>query len=317
MHAVWHPALLSQDELQKIAPREVFTANLGFVGLGVMGSRMVQRLLAAGHTVTGYNRTKSKAQWLLDAGMKWSDTPRAVAEAAEITFTMVTNTEALYAVTGGPNGILAGLSVGKINIDMSTVSPAASRELAKQVEAKGAQMLDAPVSGSVITLEEGKLSIMVGGRKETFGRVLPILEAIGPKVTYVGANGLAVSMKIATNLSLAVQMLAFSEGVLLAEKSGIARQTAVEVLLNSVIASPMIKYRGPFVLTMPVEAWFDVNMMQKDLLLALEMGRQLDVPLPTTAITNEMLTAARGMGLAEKDFAILFEALARMAGIEK
>jgi 3-hydroxyisobutyrate dehydrogenase-like beta-hydroxyacid dehydrogenase len=279
-----------------------------------MGSRMVQRLLAAGHAVTGYNRTKSKAQWLLDAGMKWADTPRAVVQAAEITITMVTNTEALQAVTSGADGVLAGLAAGKIYIDMSTVSPAASRELAAQVASKGAQMLDAPVSGSVSTLEEGKLSIMVGGRKETFERAKPILEAIGPKVTHVGGNGLAVSMKIATNLSLAVQMLAFSEGVLLAEKSGIGRQTAVEVLLNSVIASPMVKYRGPFVLDMPDEAWFDVNMMQKDLLLALEMGRQLDVPLPTTAITNQMLTAARGMGLADKDFAILFEVLARMAG---
>jgi 3-hydroxyisobutyrate dehydrogenase-like beta-hydroxyacid dehydrogenase len=282
-----------------------------------MGSRMVHRLLAAGHRVTGYNRTKSKAQWLLDAGMKWGETPRSVAEAADITFSMVTNTEALEAVTGGADGIIAGLSVGKIYIDMSTVSPAASREIAEQVKSKGAQMLDAPVSGSVITLEEGKLSIMVGGDRDALQRALPVLEAIGPKVTHVGRNGLAVSMKIATNLSLAVQMLALSEGVLLAEKSGIARETAVEVLLNSVIASPMVKYRGPFVLKMPDEAWFDVKMMQKDLLLALEMGRQLDVPLPTTAITNEMLTAARGMGLAEKDFAILFEVLARMAGMKK
>jgi 3-hydroxyisobutyrate dehydrogenase-like beta-hydroxyacid dehydrogenase len=308
--------VVSRNQLRNVVSREVYTANLGFVGLGVMGSRMVQRLLAAGHTVTGYNRTKSKAQRLLDAGMKWADTPRGVAQAAEITITMVTNTQALQAVTSGADGILEGLGAGKIYVDMSTVSPAASRELAKQVEAKGAQMLDAPVSGSVSTLDEGKLSIMVGGRRETFERAKPILEAIGPKVTYVGANGLAVSMKIATNLSLAVQMLAFSEGVLLAEKSGINRQTAVEVLLNSVIASPMVKYRGPFVLDMPNEAWFDVNMMQKDLLLALEMGRQLDVPLPTTAITNEMLTAARGMGLADKDFAILFEVLARMAGVK-
>jgi 3-hydroxyisobutyrate dehydrogenase-like beta-hydroxyacid dehydrogenase len=197
---------------------------------------------------------------------------------------------------------------------MSTVSPAAVRELARKVEAKGAQMLDAPVSGSVTTLEEGKLSFMVGGGRDAFERALPILQSIGPKVTHVGGNGLAVSMKIATNLSLAVQMLAFSEGVLLAEKSGIARETAVEVLLNSVMASPMVKYRGPFVLNMPDEAWFDVNMMQKDMLLALEMGLQLDVPLPTTAITNQFLTAARGMGLAEKDFAIIFEVLARMAG---
>jgi 3-hydroxyisobutyrate dehydrogenase-like beta-hydroxyacid dehydrogenase len=291
-------------------------ANVGFVGLGVMGSRMVKRLLEAGHAVTGYNRTKSKAQWLLDAGMKWADTPRAAAQAGDFVFSMVTNTEALQAVTTGADGILAGLSANKIYIDMSTVSPSTSRELAQQVEAKGAQMLDAPVSGSVITLEEGKLSIMVGGNRSALERARPILEAIGPKVTHVGGNGLAVSMKIATNLSLAVQMLAFSEGVLLAEKSGIPRETAVEVLLNSVIASPMVKYRGPFVLKMPDEAWFDVNMMQKDMLLALEMGRQLEVPLPTTAITNQMLTAARGMGLAEKDFAILFEALARMAGLK-
>jgi 3-hydroxyisobutyrate dehydrogenase-like beta-hydroxyacid dehydrogenase len=281
-----------------------------------MGSRMAKRLLDAGHDVTGYNRTRSKAQWLLDAGMKWGNTPRAVAEASDMVFTMVTNTEALRAVTEGVDGILAGLSTGKIYVDMSTVSPAAIRAAAKQVEAKGAAMLDAPVSGSVITLEEGKLSFMVGGKRETFEKVLPILQAIGPKATHVGGNGLAVSMKIATNLSLAVQMLAFSEGVLLAEKSGIARATAVEVLLNSVIASPMVKYRGSFVLKMPDEAWFDVNMMQKDMLLALEMGRQLDVPLPTTAITNQMLTAARGMGLAEKDFAILFEVLARMAGVK-
>jgi len=281
-----------------------------------MGSRMAKRLLDAGHDVTGYNRTKSKAQWLLDAGMKWGDTPRAVASAAEITISMVANTQALQAVTGGADGILAGLGAGKIYIDMSTVSPAASRDIARQVETKGARMLDAPVSGSVTTLEEGKLSIMAGGDRQAFERALPILQAIGPKVTHVGANGLAVSMKIATNLSLAVQMLAFSEGVLLAEKSGIARETAVEVLLNSVMASPMVKYRGPFVLNMPDEAWFDVNMMQKDMLLALEMGRQLDVPLPTTAITNQMLTVARGMGLAEKDFAILFEVLARMAGVK-
>jgi 3-hydroxyisobutyrate dehydrogenase-like beta-hydroxyacid dehydrogenase len=275
---------------------------------------MAKRLLAAGHTLTGYNRTKAKAQWLLDCGMKWGETPRVVSEAADIVFSMVTHTQALQAVTGGPDGILAGLGAGKIYIDMSTVSPAASREVARQVEARGAQMLDAPVSGSVTTLEEGKLSFMVGGDRQALDKARPILEAIGPKVTHVGANGLAASMKIATNLSLAVQMLAFSEGVLLAEKSGIPRETAVEVLLNSVMASPMVKYRGPFVLKMPDEAWFDVNMAQKDVLLALEMGLQLDVPLPTTAIANQMLTAARAMGLADKDFAILFEVLSRMAG---
>ncbi len=292
-------------------------AKLGYVGLGVMGSRVVKRLLDAGHEVTGYNRTKSKAQWLLDAGMKWADTPRAVAEASDVVLSMVTNTDALRNVIEGPDGLLAGLSSGKVYLDMSTVSPAFSREMSKRVASKGAAMLDTPVSGSVITLEEGKLSIMVGGDPAVFEKVKPILLDIGPKATHVGANGLAVTMKIATNLSLAVQMLAFSEGVLLAEKSGIKRETAVEVLTNSVIASPMVKYRGPFVLEMPEEAWFNVNMMQKDMNLALELGRQMDVPLPTTAATNEFLTAARGMGLEEQDFAVMFEVLAQMSGVGK
>ncbi len=290
-------------------------ADLGFVGLGVMGSRITKRLLDAGHRVTGYNRTRAKAQWLLDAGMQWGDSPRAVTESSDIIFSMVTDTKALRAIADGPDGILAGLGPGKTYVDMSTVSPAASRDLAAQVAAKGAAMLDAPVSGSVVTLEQGNLSIMVAGDIGAFERVKPILLTIGPKVTHVGPNGLAVSMKIATNLSLAVQMLAFSEGVLLAEKSGIPRERAVEVLLNSVIASPMIKYRGPFVLDMPKEAWFNVNMMQKDMTLALELGRQMDVPLPTTAVTNELLTAARGMGLEEQDFATLFRVLAQMSGV--
>ena len=290
-------------------------AKLGFVGLGVMGSQMVNRLLEKGHTVTGYNRTRAKAQWLIDKGMKWADSPRAVAEASDITFAMVTNAAAIAAVTDGPDGIIAGLGAGKYFIDMSTVSPEVSRATAAKVRAKGADMVDAPVSGSVITLQEGKLSVMVGGLKETFERVKPLLLDIGPKVTHVGANGLALAMKIAVNLSLAVQMMAFSEGVLLAEKSGIRREVAVDVLTHSAVASPMIQYRGPFILQQPEEAWFDCNMMQKDMLLAMELGRQLNVPVPTTAVSNEFLTAARGMGWEKKDFAVVFDVLARMSGV--
>jgi 3-hydroxyisobutyrate dehydrogenase-like beta-hydroxyacid dehydrogenase len=280
-----------------------------------MGGRMANRLLDKGHTVTGYNRTRSKAQWLIDRGMKWADSPRALCAAADVTFAMVANSAALEGVSNGPNGMVAGLGPGKFLIDMSTVSPAVSRALATKVREKGADMLDAPVSGSVVTLEAGKLSVMVGGRPETFERLKPLLLDIGPKVTHVGENGLALVMKIATNLSLAVQMLAFSEGVLLAEKSGIKREIAVDVLTHSVIGSPMVQYRGPHVLGMPEEVWFNVNMMQKDMLLALELGRQVDVPLPTTSVTNEMLTAARGMGFAEQDFAVLFHTLARMSGV--
>jgi 3-hydroxyisobutyrate dehydrogenase-like beta-hydroxyacid dehydrogenase len=290
-------------------------AKLGFVGLGVMGSQMVNRLLEKGHTVTGYNRTRTKAQWLIDKGMKWADSPRAVAAASDITFAMVTNAAAIAAVTDGPDGVIAGLGAGKFFIDMSTVSPEVSRATAAKVRAEGADMVDAPVSGSVITLQEGKLSVMVGGRKETFELVKPLLLDIGPKVTHVGDNGLALAMKIAVNLSLAVQMMAFSEGVLLAEKSGIRREVAVDVLTHSAVASPMIQYRGPFILQQPEEAWFDCKMMQKDMLLAMELGRQLNVPVPTTAVSNEFLTAARGMGWEKKDFAVVFDVLARMSGI--
>jgi 3-hydroxyisobutyrate dehydrogenase-like beta-hydroxyacid dehydrogenase len=291
-------------------------ANLGYIGLGAMGGRMANRLLDKGHIVTGYNRTRAKAEWLVDRGMKWAATPKAVAEAADVIFVMVTDSKSLEAVSTGADGFLAGLREGKVVVDSSTVSPAVSRDVAEKVRATGADMVDAPVSGSVTTLESGKLSVMVGGRKATFDRIRPILDDIGPKVTHVGDNGLALSMKIAHNLSLAVQMLAFSEGVLLAEKSGIPRAVAVDVLTHSVMASPMVQYRGPFVLEMPAESWFDVNMMQKDLLLALEMGRRLDVPLPTTAVANEFLTAARGMGLAKYDFAVVFKVLAQMAGVK-
>jgi 3-hydroxyisobutyrate dehydrogenase-like beta-hydroxyacid dehydrogenase len=291
-------------------------ANLGYVGLGAMGSQMADRLMTKGHKVTGYNRTKSKADWLVTKGMTFADSPRAVCQAADFIFVMVTNSASLESVTNGPDGLLAGLSPGKVVIDMSTVSPEVSRAITARVREKGADMVDAPVSGSIITLQQGKLSVMVGGSKSTFDRIKPILDDVGPKVTHVGDSGLALVMKIASNLSLAVQMLAFSEGVLLAEKSGIPRATAVEVLTHSAIASPMVVYRGPFVLQMPEEAWFNVNMMQKDMLLAMELGRRVNVPLPTTAVTNEYLTAARAMGLVEEDFATVFKVLASMAGVK-
>jgi len=292
-------------------------AKVGFVGLGVMGGGMTKRLLAAGHEVVGFNRTREKAEWLAELGLTLVDTPREVTEQADVVFSMVTNTKALDAVTDGPEGILAGLSAGKVYVDSTTGTPEGSRALAARVAETGAVMLDAPVSGSVSTLEEGRLSIMVGGDEEAFRRVEPILLDIGPTVTRIGGNGQALLMKIAINLSLHVQMVAFSEGVLLAEKDGIPREVAVDAMLKSVIASPMIKYRGPMILKQPEEAWFNVNMMQKDMNLALEAGRKLSVSLPTTAITNELLTAARGMGLEEYDFSIVFEVLAQMAGLPR
>jgi 3-hydroxyisobutyrate dehydrogenase-like beta-hydroxyacid dehydrogenase len=291
-------------------------AHLGFIGLGKMGGRVAKRLIDAGHAVTGYNRTKSKAQWLLDAGMQWGETPRRVVEQSGVVFSMVTNTAALREVLDSDDGILAPLTSGKVYIDMSTISANASREIAAQVAAKGAHMLDAPLSGNVIHVEQGTVSMIVGGEQAIFEQVLPILRDITPKVTYVGGNGQAILMKIAINLSLSTQFLGFCEGILLAEKNGIPRATAVEAWRNSALASPATWHRAPFILEKPKEIWFDVNMMQKDLLLALELGRASDVPLPSVALSNELLTAARAMGMAKEDFAVMFNVLARLAGVE-
>lgn len=286
---------------------------VGFVGLGDMGGRMVRRLLEGGHTVVGHNRTRAKAQWLIDTGMRFAETPRAAAESGDAIFTMVTDTDALHAVAHGPDGIIAGLRPGATWVEMSTVSPEAVRTLAPDVAKRDATIIDAPVSGSPITLDAGQLSFIVGGDPAALERVRPCLLAIGPTITHVGALGQAVTMKIAINLGLAVQILAFSEAVLLAEKAGIAREKAVEAILKSVVASPMIKYRGPFVLDM--KPFFSVSMIQKDLGLALDLAHAKGVPMPTTSVTQEWMTAARAMGLGEYDFAVVFDVIAKLAGL--
>jgi 3-hydroxyisobutyrate dehydrogenase-like beta-hydroxyacid dehydrogenase len=247
--------------------------------------------------------------------MRLVQVPREAAEASEVVFSMVADSGSLRSVVDGPDGILAGLGPDKVYADMSTVSPAVSREIADRVAAVGARMLDAPVSGSVSTLEKGELAIFVGGDEEAFERVRPLLLEMGPRVARVGGSGHALFLKIAHNLNLTAQIMALSEAVLLAEKAGIPPETTVEVLLDTVIASEMMRYRGRFLLELPEEAWFNVNMMQKDLLLALDAGRELAVPLPTTALANEMLTSARAMGLEREDFAVVFDVLRRMAGL--
>jgi 3-hydroxyisobutyrate dehydrogenase-like beta-hydroxyacid dehydrogenase len=290
-------------------------SRLAFVGLGAMGSRLARRLLAAGHQVTGWNRTAGKADELMTAGLVVAKSPREAAEGAEAVFTMVTDDVALRAVALGPDGIVAGLDRDATLVEMSTVSAAVVRELEPPVTARGAALLDVPVSGSTITVEQGQASFMVGGDATALARVRPWLLAMGTAVTHVGPLGLAKTMKVAANLGLAVQMLAFSEAVLLAEKAGIARERAVEALLKSVIASPMVKYRGPFVLgQMPTDAWFKVAMIQKDLQLALDQGRASGVPLPLTSVAQEWMTAARGLGLGDYDFGIVFDVLARLSG---
>ena len=291
--------------------------RIGWIGFGEMGGRIVHRLLDQGQDVVGGNRTASKASSYEPLGLVVAASPRAVAEQATIVFSMLTDTAAVRQCVLGEEGILAGLAPGSTIVEMSTIDPQASRALADEVRAAGSQLLDCPVSGGVGAVAGGDLSLMVGGDEAAFEAVRPTLEIIGKRVTHVGENGQALVMKIAINLSLAVQMIAFSEGVLLAEKSGITREKAVEAMVNSAIASPMIRHRGPAVLpgALPDPAWFDCSMMQKDLLLAMSLGRERTVPLPTTALANEWMTACRGSGVGEEDFSVVFHVLARLAGV--
>jgi 3-hydroxyisobutyrate dehydrogenase-like beta-hydroxyacid dehydrogenase len=293
--------------------------KIGFIGLGDMGLGIVPRLLAAGHGVTGWNRTKSKAEPLLKLGMGWADSPREVAARSEIVLSIVTDAAAVQSVALGDSGIIAGLKKGGVYLDMSTIAPDASRAVAAEFAKAGLTMLDAPISGSTVTLSEGKASIMVGGDRSAFERVQPVLLAIGPKVTYIGGSGMAVQMKLAVNLVLMVEVIAFCEGVALAEKGGVAREVAVDAMLKSVVASPVLGYRGPFILDgkMPATPLADVTLQQKDMTLVLELGRKMCVPVPLAAAANEMMNACRGLGLGRHDFVIAHEAYRRLGGMSK
>ena len=287
--------------------------TIGFIGLGKMGGNMAARYLAAGYTVYGEARNRKGAQWLIDQGLHWVDTPREVAQAADIVMTSLPNDDVIESVTTGPDSLIAGLGEGKIWADLSTISPGVSRTLAARVrdDGRGARMLDTPVSGSVPQVQTGTLTIMVGGDEDAYRRVEPVLRVLGTP-EYVGENGQGLVLKLAINISLAVQMLAFSEGLLLAERDGIDPHRAAEIMTESPIGSPMLRARVPLVLDKPDETWFDVELMHKDIRLARQAGAELATPLPTAAVADEILTRAHQLGYGHRDIAAEHEVLAHL-----
>jgi 3-hydroxyisobutyrate dehydrogenase-like beta-hydroxyacid dehydrogenase len=288
--------------------------RIGFAGLGAMGAGIAQRLLDAGHDVTGWNRTREKAQPLLDAGMGWADSPRELAAGVDVLFTMLTNTAAIQATADGPDGVLAGLRPGTVWADISTIAPDASVDLSEQVRAAGAWFLDCPVSGSPATLAAGQMSVMVGGERAAFDHVEGVLHAIGPKVTYIGANGHAILTKVAINLALVVSITAFAEGVALAEQAGVSREAVVDAALKSVIASPVLGYRAPLLVD-DSAVYADVDLQQKDLVLAQDLARRLGAAVPTCSAASEMLSAGRATDVRDRDFLVsVHAAYRRLAG---
>jgi 3-hydroxyisobutyrate dehydrogenase-like beta-hydroxyacid dehydrogenase len=290
--------------------------KLGFVGLGAMGQLIVPRLMSAGHSVIGWNRSREKAEALIKDGMGWADTPREVAAQSEIVFSIVTDAKAVKACALGPDGIIAGLAKGGIYIDMSTIEPEESRAVAAEFTKAGSFMMDGPISGSPVTVVQGNASVMIGGDESAFERAKPVLLAIGPKVTRIGSNGLACQMKIAVNLLLMVEVICFGEAVALAEKGGVSREAAVDAILKSVAASPVLGYRGPFILEgkMPAVPLADVTLQQKDMMLALNLGRRLGSPVPLAAAANEMMNACRGLGIDANDFVVAHQVYRKLGG---
>ena len=292
-------------------------ARIGFIGLGDMGRVIVPRLLEAGHEVTGWNRSQGRDGELVGLGMAVAATPSAASTGADVVFSIVTDAAAVRSVALGPDGVLAGLGTDSVYADMSTISPVVSREVNAAFAEAGRFMLDAPLSGSPVTVRNGQASVMVGGDNEAYERIRPVLLDIGPKVAYIGASGLAVQTKLSVNLLLMAEVIAFGEAVALAEKGGVDRAAVVDAILNSVAASPVLGYRGPFVLegNMPAKPLADVTLQQKDMTLVLEQGRLLGVPLPMASSANEMMNACRGMGIDKNDFVVAHEAYRRMAGL--
>jgi 3-hydroxyisobutyrate dehydrogenase-like beta-hydroxyacid dehydrogenase len=288
--------------------------GIGFIGLGNMGGNMAARYLAAGYTVYGEARNRDGAQWLIDHGLQWVDTPRELADAADIVMTSLPNDDMVESVAAGPDGLLAGLGEGKVWADLSTISPGVSRKLAARVhdEGRGARMLDTPVSGSVPQVKAGTLTIMVGGDMDAYRRVEPVLRLLG-NPEYVGENGQGLVLKLAINISLAAQMLAFSEGLLLAERDGIDPHRAAEIMTESAIGSPMLKARVPLVLDRLDETWFDVELMHKDIRLGRQTGDELAAPLPIAAVADQILAQAETLGYSHRDIAALHEVLAKLS----
>ncbi len=289
--------------------------RIGWIGLGDMGQVIVPRLIEAGHDVTGWNRTRSKADPLMERGMVWADTPSVVADRSDLVFSMVTNAEAVEAIALGDDGVIAGLGPDGVYLDMSTIDPLVSRRVSEQFAERGLTMLDAPLSGSPVTVAQGTASTMVGGDRDAFERVTPVLEDIGSKVSYIGPSGTAVQMKVAINLTLIVEMVVFCESVALAEKGGVDRGVAVDAMLKSVVASPVMGYRGPFILEMPDKPLADVTLQQKDMILALEVARRQGSPAPLGAVANELLNACRGLGIDHRDFVTVFDVYHLLAGM--
>ena len=288
--------------------------RIGFIGTGIMGAPMAANLLKAGLTLTVHSRTKSKAQTLLDSGAIWADTPAATAAKSDILITCVTDTPDVQSVLLGNSGVIESAQPGLICIDTSTISPAATKEMGEELAAKDVTLLDAPISGGQIGAIEAKLSIMVGGPKQTFQKVLPILEIMGRTVTHCGPLGSGQITKLANQVMVIHTIMSIAEGLAFAEKAGLDLETTLKVTSAGAAASHSLKALGPKILDDDFKPAFMVDLQLKDLRLVAEYAQQIKQPLPGTALAAQLLAALTAQGRGSDGTQALIDVIRQLAG---
>ena len=288
--------------------------RVGFIGVGLMGREMARRLLEAGHPVTVWNRTQAKAQPLRAAGAAWAESPRSTARGSDVVITMVTDSAASEAVICGTDGVLDGAHPGLILVDMGSIAPEMSRSIAARASGKGVPMLDAPVTGNPRVAAEGKLGIMVGGRREVFEACRPLFEMLAAKIVHVGTeNGMGTTLKLINNLILGVAIQAVAEALLLAERAGIDPHKVVEITAVGGARTGAMETRGPRMIQREFTPHFSTNNMHKDLTTAMALAEAVGAPLPTARAAQAILTAAKSQGKGELDSSAVLAVLESMS----
>jgi len=288
--------------------------KLGFIGLGVMGKSMAKNLLAAGYPLTVWNRTRSKMDELLALGAVGADSPRGVAEKSDVVITMVVDSPDVEEVILGPSGIIEGARPGLVVIDMSTISPQVTCRIAEALSRRGVKMLDAPVSGGDVGAREGTLSIMVGGQREVYEECLPIFKVLGKRITHMGENGMGQATKLCNQVICVLNIQAVCEGLMLGAKSGLDLEKLLQVVTAGAANSWMLSNLGPKMVRRDFEPGFRISHQQKDLRLALAAAAELNLPLPGTALVQQMFRSAEAEGLGGKGTQALIIAMEKLAG---
>lgn len=284
-------------------------AKYGFIGMGIMGSRMAANLVRAGFDLTVWNRESADCAPLLELGAKQADSPQALVEVCDIVIGMVSDPAAATEVAFRPDGVIAGIGPGKAYIDMSTVDAACAQEIAKGVTAAGGRFLEAPVSGSKKPAEDGTLVILAAGDKSLYDEAVPAFEKMGKMNVFLGEVGNGANMKLVVNMVMGSMMTAFAEGIALAQKSGLDAETLLEVLDNGAMTNPMFKIKGPNVLKGEFGVHFPLKHMQKDMRLALLLGDEVLQGMPVAAAANECFKQAKELGYADNDMSAVFTAV--------